>query len=418
MRWFTKRNTFWAIGIAGLACFAGGTYAHDLLLAAAGFAGIALFVYSQQQRRITAPRRAPSPTEPPAAHAPKAKPFQPLPRKDDGDLVASMIDQGRYALLLRPQLIANLDASQVDKVWDALQFRMGFVPEGDVVVGRIESRVDDVDPDDIALGNHGGTTVHVERYYLDQYPVTNRQYFEFVSGGGYEQMAVWEPEIWPGVIDFVDMTGQPGPRFWEEGTFPAEKADHPVVGVSWYEAAAYARWTGRRLATDAEWEKAASWPMQLSASNRPQRKFPWGDTMDRSRANLWGSGTEETVPVTEFADGVSVGGMHQLIGNVWEWTNNAFSGWSFAGSKLILPVAMRSIRGGAFDTYFDSHATCQFQSGEDPLGRKHNIGFRCAVSACDLVTPEAWQHQKDGLSVETPVTVAGATCPSPEEVTA
>ena len=84
---------------------------------------------------------------------------------------------------------------------------------------------------------------------------------------------------------------------------PAKK-DHPVVGVSWYEAAAYARWAGKRLPTDAEWVKAGSWP--ASSRRRPrrsQRRYPWGDAMDRSRANLWGSGPKGTVPVTAFADG-------------------------------------------------------------------------------------------------------------------
>ena len=416
MRWLTRKNSIWIVGGAGLSCFALGTYTHNLLLASAGFAGVAFYVFSQQRRAAPASADSSSvPTSPPAVHPPQPA-ARPPEIPHDEDLIATMVRQGRYALLLRPQLIANLEADQVETVWDALQLRMGFVPEGDVVVGRIESRVDEVDPDDVALGNHGGTTVRVERFYLDQYPVTNRQYYEFVRGGGYEQMAVWEPEIWPGVIDFVDGSGQSGPRFWENGCFPAGKEQHPVVGVSWYEASAYARWSDRRLTTDAEWEKSASWPMQLSATGRPQRKYPWGDSMDRSRANLWGSGNNGTVAVTQFPTGVSVGGIHQLIGNVWEWTGNPFAGWSFAGSKLILPVAMKSIRGGAFDTYFDSHATCQFQSGEDPLSRKHNIGFRCAVSACDLVSREAWQELGADVASEQPADVVDVSCPTPEEV--
>ncbi len=157
------------------------------------------------------------------------------------------------------------------------------------------------------------------------------------------------------------------------------------MGISWYEAAAYARWVGKRLPTDAEWVKAGSWPVPLSPTSRIQRKYPWGDSMDRARCNLWGSGPGCVVAVTDFAQGVSVGGICQLIGNVWEWTSTNFGAGALHGGDFSLPTPMKSMRGGAFDTYFDNQATCQFQSGEKPVARKHNIGFRCAVSMCDLV---------------------------------
>ncbi len=82
--------------------------------------------------------------------------------------------------------------------------------------------------------------------------------------------------------------------------------------------------------------------------------------------------------------------MYQLIGNVWEWTASNYCGGSLPPEEvpqtgLKLTTALKSIRGGAFDTYFDSQATCQFQSGENPLHRRNNIGFRCAVGICDLM---------------------------------
>jgi hypothetical protein len=92
-----------------------------------------------------------------------------------------------------------------------------------------------------------------------------------------------------------------------------------------------------------------------------------------------------------------VGGALQLIGNVWEWTSGHFSTGAYARRDLILPTPMRSVRGGAFDTYFENQATCQFQSGDDPVARKHNIGFRCAVSMCDLALPAA----SEAMSPET-----------------
>ena len=107
--------------------------------------------------------------------------------------------------------------------------------------------------------------------------------------------------------------------------------------------------------------------------------------MDRSRANLWGPGTNQSAPVDQFDQGVSVGGVYQLIGNVWEWTSGTFRGGCHQEDELMMPAPIKSIRGGAFDTYFDNQATCHFQSGENPLHRRHNIGFRAAVAVCDLV---------------------------------
>ena len=205
-------------------------------------------------------------------------------------------------------------------------------------------------------------------------------------------MAIWDPIVWPAVLDFLDATGQPGPRYWRDGRCPVGKENHPVVGICWYEAAAYARWIGKRLPSDAEWVKGACWPVHLGPTARLQRRFPWGNAMDRNRTNLWGSGPGTTTPVDDHAAGVSVGGVYQFIGNVWEWTTDDFH---FAGDASIDPrdphsaSVMKTLRGGAFDTYFDHQATCQFASGDVPLARRHNVGFRCALGLCDLVSHAA-----------------------------
>ncbi|HMC10311.1 MAG TPA: SUMF1/EgtB/PvdO family nonheme iron enzyme, partial [Pirellulaceae bacterium] len=204
------------------------------------------------------------------------------------------------------------------------------------------------------------------------------------AGGGYEQMSLWDEAIWPAVLGFVDRTGQPGPRFWENGTFPRGKGDHPVVGVSWFEASAFARWAGKRLPTDPEWVKAGSWPVFAEGNKPTQRRYPWGEAMDRKRANIWGSGHGAPVPVQALPGGASVNGVQQLVGNVWQWTSSSFGAWEPAGHKIETTMPLKSIRGGTFDTYFDTQAHCQFQSGEGPLARKHNIGFRCALGFCDV----------------------------------
>ncbi len=312
-------------------------------------------------------------------------PAAPLASGDLGSLVEDMLSRQRYALLLRKQLVSNLTAEQFEQSREALEQNMALVPAGNVSLAPADRKSDE---EDGAEDQAATLTRHVDALFLDRYPVTNRQYREFVAAGGYEQMSIWDPQIWTAVFDFVDSTGNPGPRFWKNGRYPRGEDDFPVVGVCWYEASAYARWVGKRLPTEAEWVKAGSWPVPLSNNRQWQRKFPWGDTMDRERCNLWGSGPGKVVAVGEFSSGVSVGGVYQLIGNVWEWTTGNFGGPDCPVRDLTLPVPMKSIRGGAFDTYFENQATCHFQSGENPLARKHNIGFRCALSLCDVASPE------------------------------
>jgi iron(II)-dependent oxidoreductase len=223
-------------------------------------------------------------------------------------------------------------------------------------------------------------------------------------------MAIRDPEVFPAVLDFDDQTGHPGPRFWRDGHYPRGEDHHPVVGVCWYEAAAYARWVGKRLPIDAEWVKAASWPVAIAGHPLLQRRYPWGEAVDRSRANLWDSGPGRTVPVDEFPSGVSVGGVQQMIGNVWEWTVDPLVlDMDENETEPAAPRAnMKSLRGGAFDTYLDCQATCHFQSGDDVLARKHNIGFRCAISLCDYAKVGGEDEAQSPESVETPLVETNA----------
>jgi iron(II)-dependent oxidoreductase len=338
---------------------------------------MALELYRRSSRRCEPSASAEAAVE--LAESPALAPIDP---NDMDSLVEGMLARDRYALLLRRQLVSNLTAEQFQRARDALENQMALVPSGEVSLASSAS--DEASDDDEEVCD----VRRVEAMFLDRYPITNRQYLEFVEAGGYEQMSIWDPQIWTAVFDFVDATGAPGPRFWRQGRYPRGEDELPVVGVSWYEAAAYARWVGKRLPTEAEWVKAGSWPVPLSDKKQWQRKFPWGDTMDRERCNLWGSGPGKVVAVGEFSSGVSVGGVYQLIGNVWEWTSGNFGATESASQDLLLPVPMKSIRGGAFDTYFENQATCQFQSGENPLSRKHNIGFRCALGMCDVAAPQ------------------------------
>ena len=303
---------------------------------------------------------------------------------DSDDPIQMMVNQSRYALLLMRQVVGKLTEEQFHLAIDAFQQGMALVPEGDVDVDSGLGLLADDSSGDGADCSLAGCSFHVEPFFLDRYPVTNRQYYEFVAGGGYREMALWDKRIWPAVLDMVDQTGLPGPRSWKSGCYLPGEEELPVVGISWYEAAACAHWLCKRLPTDAEWVKAASWPVSIDDKTLVRRRYPWGDAMDRTRANVWGSGPSRIVAVQEFAEGANVGGIYQLVGNVWEWIDGDFQNGS-GNDKLELPTPMKSIRGGAFDTYFDSQANARFQSGENPLSRRHNIGLRCAIGMCDVV---------------------------------
>jgi len=326
-------------------------------------------------------------------------------REEDStdNLIAQLMDEGRYALLLRPQVIDNLNEEQFTATVSLLEEQMALVPPGEVLLDWQDGGLDDVRSEEDVANETPVRKVTVASVFIDRYPVTNRQYQEFVDAGGYDQMALWDEEVWPAVLDFVDETDHPGPRYWKDGHFLNGMAKHPVVGVSWYEAAAYARWSGKRLPSDAEWVKAGSWPIALAPGSVRQRRYPWGNSFENDRANLWGTGLGETVGVDEFADGVSVGGVYQMIGNVWEWTSGGYGDPD--DTTLVLGAPMKSIRGGAFDTYFENQATCHSQSGEDRINRKHNIGFRLALAACDLA-PAAAQLALTGVTPQNELAMA------------
>jgi len=371
----------------------------NIWLAIAGGAGLGYAIPRLAHLIRDASLKSPR-TQPAAVRSHVPKPRKQVDPNDTDALVEQMLEQGRFALLLRPQISPRLDEAQFARALQKLEETMALVPDGEVVLGQLDEALEDGKLDVEEIQSNRGRVVGVERFFLDRYPVTNGQFYEFVSAGGYQQVSLWDKTILPAVLDLVDRTGMPGPRYWTDGCFPPGEEDHPVVGVSWHEATAYARWLGKRLPSDAEWVKAGSWPVALSADQRTQRKYPWGGTMNQHRANVWGSGPGRTAPVTEFPEGVSVGGVYQLIGNVWEWTGGNFRSGDHPMGELILPSPMKSIRGGAFDTYFDNQATCQFQSGENPLGRRHNIGFRCAVGVCDLVLVRSPSARKEPIDRE------------------
>lgn len=263
-------------------------------------------------------------------------------------------------------------AAAVARVLESIDERFGMVPEGFASIPETVHDTPGCPETDHATA----------AFLLARHPVTNADYQGFVDDGGYDNLELWPQDIWPHLIDMKDLTGVAAPRYWRDGRHDRRLADHPVVGICYYEAAAYARWAGYRLASEAEWQMAASWRIRSSAQTI--RRYPWGDALDVRHCNIWSSAIGRTVGVGEYASGAAPNGVLQLIGNVWEWTDSDFVAVDGEGRSVIGDMVLKSIRGGAFDTYFAAQATSTFRTGLVGLARVHNVGFRCALNL-DLV---------------------------------
>ncbi|HEV3120435.1 MAG TPA: SUMF1/EgtB/PvdO family nonheme iron enzyme [Isosphaeraceae bacterium] len=296
------------------------------------------------------------------------------PRGADSHAAAlRRIAEGRYAFVLSNETGENLDEALAVLAWETLEDQMALVPAGVVPVVRADGSV---------------APTPLGAFYLDRFAVTNGQFQRFVQSGCYDALEIWPREIWPGLMRFVDRTGRPSPRYWENGSFPRELSNHPVVGVCWYEAVAYARWVGKRLPSSAEWQKASGWPEHLSGGTCT--RYPWGDLYAEGRANLWSSGLGRAAPVDAFPEGVTLNGVFQMSGNVWEWLDDPLESIPARPEESFRTwKPMRRIVGGAYDTYLPAEATNQFITGQPELDRRANIGFRCAVTVERLLQPKS-----------------------------
>jgi len=292
----------------------------------------------------------------------------------DDDTLRRMFQQGRHAVMLREEAKWRTHPGGEKIMRDAknaLEERMALVPAGSVTIAT-------------TLAAHPGSPeveIEVEPFLLDVHAVTNARFQKFVDAGGYDALEFWPEEIWPHLIELKDQTGQPAPRFWRNARHNALLADHPVVGVSWFEAQAYALWIGQRLPTEAEWQMAGSW--HIKSSTDIMRRFPWGDAMDNTCCNIWSSRHRTTVPVDAYPNGAAPNQVLQLVGNVWEWTDTEFTVTDDGGSPILGEMPMHVVRGGAFDTYFENQATTAFGTGQLALARSSNTGFRCAMDLRD-----------------------------------
>lgn len=173
--------------------------------------------------------------------------------------------------------------------------------------------------------------VAVDAYRMARAPVTFREFAAFCDDGGYRRRELWSDAGWR----WRERTGVAMPAYWARrgaewewrwfGCPAPLPLDAPVIFVSWFEADAYCRWSGRRLPAEAEWELAASTePAGADSSPQGRRRYPWGDAnLEPERTNLYGS-TGCLADVAGFPQGDSPWGCRQMLGNVWEWTAGDF----------------------------------------------------------------------------------------------
>jgi len=240
-------------------------------------------------------------------------------------------------------------------IWEADGKEMVHIPAGSFLMGSDESR-----------GNEGPAhTVHVNAFYIDRYPVTHEEYKRFVDATGHP-VPCYDVE-W----------AEPYGYNWDpqKRTPPKGKERHPVVLVSWEDAQAYATWAGKRLPTEAEWERAAR--------GADGRRWPWGDGFVQGRCNTRESGANGTVPVGQYSPrDESPDGVGDMVGNVWEWTSSLFRPYPYDaddGRESQEAEGWRVLRGGSWRNDLD-RARCTARLDGDFLFF-NNVGFRCVVSA-------------------------------------
>jgi formylglycine-generating enzyme required for sulfatase activity len=279
------------------------------------------------------------------------------------------------------QLVRRLAAVNDPELADVLDQSLITIPAGNFFRGSDTGRSDE----------NPRQMVYLDSYEIDRYEVTNIQYSRFLVA-----------------------TGGKAPSYWTDGKYPVEQADYPVVGISWKDADAYCAWTGKRLPTEAEWEKACSGP--------DGNLYPWGNQWDSQRTNVdyvtepisspgqagsptaWAYAwkllqTTPTAnqlglrPIGSYPDGASPYGIMDLVGNASEWVFDWYNWGDYSQMPTRNPVNLEpkwnhSVRGSAWHDPVGDIEHIPTRSRCSARGSAHSaadprIGFRCARSVPD-----------------------------------
>jgi len=239
-------------------------------------------------------------------------------------------------------------AAELEKAISIDATEIVLVPAGPFLMGSADGKEDEAPPH----------SVNLPAFYIDKYEVTHEQYAKFLRAAGHK-----------------------APIDWPHGEMPAKLAKHPVVNVTFEDASEYAKWAGKRLPTEAEWEKAAR--------GSDGRIYPWGDS-PAGRKTASGADARDkshpegrTFPVGSFPDDVSASGAMDMAGNVWEWTASWYE--AYPGNENVeveYGHKYRVIRGGGAIEYYgiSSSHRCFDRARSLPYGTYDGLGFRCVKS--------------------------------------
>jgi iron(II)-dependent oxidoreductase len=259
---------------------------------------------------------------------------------------------------------------------------MALVDEGAFVMGT----------DDRTVAYDNERSAHelvLPSFWIDTAPVSNAAYAGFIEDGGYRR-----PELYSEAgRGWLASAGVEAPQFWERrpdgwrvnrfGHSLAVNPNEPVQHVCYYEAEAFARWCGKRLPTEAEWEKAASWDPERQV----KRLYPWGDEAPTPEHATLDQLSFGPMDVGAYPAGTSWYGCHQMIGDVWEWVATDFRGypgfqaWPYREySEVFFGDEYRMLRGGSWATR-PGVIRNTFRNWDYPIRRQIFSGFRCARDA-------------------------------------
>ncbi|XP_063002816.1 inactive C-alpha-formylglycine-generating enzyme 2 [Elgaria multicarinata webbii] len=271
--------------------------------------------------------------------------------------------------------------------------------------GKVQIQTDSFDGQ-----NEDGAPRKVEPFLMDKYPVTNRDFREFVRERKYKTEAeefgwsfVFEDFVSEELKKKVTQKLESAPwwlpiekAFWRQPSGPGsgikDRLDHPVLHVSWNDAGAFCAWKGKRLPTEEEWDLAARGGLE-------NRSYPWGNKFLAHRTNLWQGhfpdvdtaedGYHGVSPVAAFPPQNNYG-FYDLLGNTWEWTSSQYHPDGAAGHRAA--QEMRVLRGGSWIDTADGSANHKAQlttrMGNTPDSASDNLSFRCAADLGKRPAPE------------------------------
>ena len=273
---------------------------------------------------------------------------------------SSYLEGGRFdEAITWLQQVVSVYGEAEEKLAQALEASVVYIPAGEFTMGSSSGDVDE----------RPERQVYLDAFEIDKYEVTNVQYRRFLLATEREG-----PHRWSG--RYVHLSSRRDPD-WHGVAYPPGEGMYPAAGVRWPDARDYCAWAGKRLPTEAEWEKAAR--------GAKGRTYPWGDDWDATPANTAESVREYPQPVGSYPSGANPYGALDMAGNVWEWVSDWYDREYYTYAPDANPpgpppgTGERILRGGAWDSSPDQ-VRASYRNASHFFGPNFRVGFRCARS--------------------------------------